>query len=360
MIFADNALWDCYIIGLMNIVSLLSPLTSLSIPSLGLNWIDILIVLVLVFYSIQGYLTGFLAALIDLVSFALSFVLGVSFYGFVANLLVKFLSIPQGFANAIGFFIVAVLFEIIFSLLIKFFISGLPILNLNEQKHKLLQITNKVLGVVPGFLSGLLLSAFISSLIITLPFSLFIKHSVSNSKIGSVLVANTQGFAKDWQMVFGGAVNDTLSFLTVEPQSNELVSLNFKTNNISVDSASEQSMFADVNNERTSRGLAALAFSDNLTAVARVHCSDMFKRGYFSHYTPEGLSPFDRMTEANIIFNNAGENLALAPNVDLAMKGLMQSPGHKANILSTNFHRIGVGVIDGGIYGEMFCQEFTD
>jgi uncharacterized protein YkwD len=119
-------------------------------------------------------------------------------------------------------------------------------------------------------------------------------------------------------------------------------------------------MFADVNNERTSRSLAALAFSDNLAAVARAHCSDMLKRGYFSHYTPEGLSPFDRMTEANIIFNNAGENLALAPNVDLAMKGLMQSPGHKANILSTNFHRIGVGVIDGGIYGEMFCQEFTD
>ena len=66
------------------------------------------------------------------------------------------------------------------------------------------------------------------------------------------------------------------------------------------------------------------------------------------------------MTEANIVFTYAGENLALAPSVDLAMKGLMQSPGHKANILSTNFHRVGVGVIDGGIYGEMFCQEFTD
>jgi len=345
----------------MNITSILLSLTTLSIPSLGLNWIDILILAVLIFYAIQGYLLGFLSALIDFISFALSFALGVSCYGFVAYFLVKFLSIPQGFANAIGFFAVAVAFEIVFSLLIKFFISGLPILHLwDEPGHKLLQIVGKILGIIPGLMSGLLLSAFIASLIITLPFSLYLKHSVSNSKIGSVLVANTQGFAKNWQGVFGGAVNDTLSFLTVEPKSNELVSLNFKTDKISVDGVVEQSMFTLVNKERTSRGIAALSFSDNLTKVAEAHCSDMLKRGYFSHYTPEGFSPFDRMTQADIIFNDAGENLALAPSVDLAMNGLMQSPGHKANILSTSFNRIGVGVIDGGIYGEMFCQEFTD
>lgn len=55
-----------------------------------------------------------------------------------------------------------------------------------------------------------------------------------------------------------------------------------------------------------------------------------------------------------------GENLALSPNVTLAMQGLMGSKGHRANILSTNFGKIGMGVIDGGIIGEVFCQEFTD
>jgi uncharacterized protein YkwD len=38
----------------------------------------------------------------------------------------------------------------------------------------------------------------------------------------------------------------------------------------------------------------------------------------------------------------------------------MNSPGHKANILSISFGKVGIGVIDGGIYGEMFCQEFTN
>lgn len=356
----DNVFRDCYIISLMNIASLLSTLTTFSIPSLGLNWIDIGVLVVVIFYSIQGFSLGFLIALIDLVSFAFSFLLGIAFYGFVSHLLVKYLSVPQGFANAIGFFAIAVLFEIIFTLLIRLVIAKLPIFRLKESRHELITIINKLTGIIPGALSGLLLSSFILSLIIALPFAVFIKHSVTNSKVGSILVANTQGFTKDWQNIFGGAIDDTLSFLTIEPKSNELVNLNFKTGNVSVDTSAEQQMFSDVNHERTSRGIPALSSSDPLTAVARAHCTDMFKRGYFSHYTPEGLSPFDRLAQADIIFNYAGENLALAPSEDLAMTGLMQSEGHKENILSTNFRRIGVGVIDGGIYGEMFCQEFTD
>jgi uncharacterized protein YkwD len=197
-------------------------------------------------------------------------------------------------------------------------------------------------------------------MIIILPVSTFLKHSVTDSKVGSVLVTNTQGFAKDLNNVFGGAVNETLAFLTVEPKSNEIVKLNFKTGNFSVDQASEAKMYAMVNKERASQGAPSLELWNKLTDVGRAHCEDMLKRGYFSHYTLEGLSPFDRMAQADIDFTFAGENLALAPNTELAMQGLMQSPGHRANILSTDFHRIGIGVIDGGVYGEMFCQEFTD
>jgi uncharacterized protein YkwD len=119
-------------------------------------------------------------------------------------------------------------------------------------------------------------------------------------------------------------------------------------------------MFEMVNSERTSRDINALVFDNSLTGVARAHCRDMLERGYFSHYTPENLSPFDRMDKADISYSFAGENLAFAPDVTLAMGGLMQSPGHKENILSQNFGRIGIGVIDAGVYGEMFCQEFSD
>ena len=66
------------------------------------------------------------------------------------------------------------------------------------------------------------------------------------------------------------------------------------------------------------------------------------------------------MERYNIKFSAAGENLALAPNVSLAHQGLMNSPGHRANIMSGDFGKVGIGVVDGGIYGEMFVQEFTD
>jgi uncharacterized protein YkwD len=52
--------------------------------------------------------------------------------------------------------------------------------------------------------------------------------------------------------------------------------------------------------------------------------------------------------------------LAYAASVDLAHNGLMRSPGHRANILSADFGQVGIGVIDGGIYGKMFTQEFTN
>ncbi len=335
-------------------------LSAISIPMFGINWIDILILIVIIFYCFEGYALGFYAAILDLISFIVSFALGLTFYGFIGQILVKIFSIPSGFANAIGFFIVAFFTEIIISFLLKHLILTLPFFAEFESQPDNIKKLNNFLGIIPAVFSGLLLLAFILTMVIILPVSTFLKHSVSSSKIGSVLVINTQGFARDLNNVFGGAVNETLAFLTVEPKSNEVVNLNFKISSFNIDTVAEEKMFEMVNEERTSRGVSPLAVRSVLTDVARNHCEDMLKRGYFSHYTPEGLSPFDRMAKANIEFTFAGENLALAPNTELAMKGLMQSPGHRENILSADFHRGGIGVVDAGVYGQMFCQEFTD
>lgn len=335
-------------------------ISSLSIANYGLNWIDIILIIIVIIYAVEGYFLGFFTALVDFISFVLSFVLGLLLYSSLANILVNIFSIPQGFSNAIGFLVIAIVFEIIFNVFFRKLIFTIPLFIKTDSSKKNIMFIEKTLGVIPGFLSGIVLTAFILSLIIALPFSVFLKHSVTNSRFGSVLVSNTQVFAKSLNAVFGGAVNETLSFLTVEPQSNQNVDLKFKTKAIFVDKASEREMFEKVNTERSQKGLGQLVFSESLAEVGRNHCKDMFRRGYFSHYTPEGLSPFDRMAQADIAFNYAGENLALAPNTELAMKGLMQSAGHRANILSVNFAKVGIGAIDGGIYGIMFCQEFTN
>jgi len=115
-----------------------------------------------------------------------------------------------------------------------------------------------------------------------------------------------------------------------------------------------------LNHERTTRGLPALTFNDTARTVARAHSTDMFARGYFSHINPEGKNPFDRMRAGGVKFGSAGENLALAPTLALAHTGLMNSPGHRANILSPNYTTVGIGIVDGGPYGLMVTQDFTD
>jgi uncharacterized protein YkwD len=98
----------------------------------------------------------------------------------------------------------------------------------------------------------------------------------------------------------------------------------------------------------------------DLTEVARQHSTDMFRRGYFAHVTPENGTPFDRIREAKIRFLTAGENLALAPSMQIAHTGLMKSPGHRANILRPEFGRVGIGIMDGGIHGLMVTQNFRN
>lgn len=317
-----------------------------------LNLLDFVIIAIFLLYGFQGYSLGFIAALLDLLGFISSFALALKLYGFFGRFFFNIFSLPLGFSNAIGFFVAAFLFEIIISAIFRRLQK--PLLPLS------LFWANRFLGVISGLASAALLLAFLLTLAVSLPLSPFLKQIISFSRIGSLLVSKTSGFEKDLNSVFGKAVNETLTFLTVEPQGNELINLKFKTTTEEIDTASEKEMLGLVNKERVSSGFTALVFDGRLTDIARSHSRDMFKRGYFSHYTPDGLSPFDRMAKEDISFNFAGENLALAPSVSLAMQGLMQSQGHRANILSTNFGRVGIGVIDGGIYGKMFSQEFAD
>ncbi len=124
--------------------------------------------------------------------------------------------------------------------------------------------------------------------------------------------------------------------------------------------STEDSQWIHVNRERAAAGLPALAPDPEMTAVARKHSADMFARGYFAHVSPDGQDPFDRMRRAGVVFRTAGENLALAPTLAIAHSGLMNSPGHRANILRPEFGRLGIGIMDGGMRGLMVTQNFRD
>ena len=119
----------------------------------------------------------------------------------------------------------------------------------------------------------------------------------------------------------------------------------------------EREMFRALNAERRERGLEPLAWCETCALVARGHSKNMYHGGYFSHEDLEGNDPFDRMVNAGISFAAAGENLALAPTVQEAHRGLMESPDHRENILRPEFEQVGIGTYEGP-YGLMFTQVF--
>lgn len=124
-------------------------------------------------------------------------------------------------------------------------------------------------------------------------------------------------------------------------------------------SAEEQQMVDLVNSARQSAGLPPLAVDTKLANVARTKSQDMVTGGYFSHQSPTYGSPFDMMKKFGISFRSAGENIACNQNVAAAHQSLMNSEGHRANILSKDFTHIGVGIADGGPCGKMFTQQFV-
>ena len=82
-----------------------------------------------------------------------------------------------------------------------------------------------------------------------------------------------------------------------------------------------------------------------ISETARKHSVDMAINDYFSHENLQGLSPFDRMKEDDIKFRRAGENLAYGQSSSIfAHEGLMNSKGHRDNILIKDYSHLGIGV----------------
>ncbi|TFE33985.1 CAP domain-containing protein [Frankia sp. B2] len=113
------------------------------------------------------------------------------------------------------------------------------------------------------------------------------------------------------------------------------------------------------NFERRAAGCPPLIVDLRLAAAAQAHSVDMATVGYFGHGSPDGRSPFDRIAAAGFSFSIAAENIAAGQRtVAEVMRGWMNSPEHRSNILTCSLTRIGVGYATGGRYGTYWTQDF--
>lgn len=115
-------------------------------------------------------------------------------------------------------------------------------------------------------------------------------------------------------------------------------------------SAMQIEMLGYINADRAKANLAPLALDTNLNSGAYLKSQDMAVNKYFDHNSPTYGSPFEMMKSLGITYRMAGENIAKNVSVKGAHEAFMNSPGHKANILNSAYHKVGLGFYQSGSY----------
>mgnify|MGYP001627206834 CR=1 FL=1 len=318
-----------------------------------LNPVDILLVLIVLLGAFGGWTRGFLFSTLNLLTLAAS--LAAAFLGwrdvaqFVGSLAPR-LGVWTAPLSFVGVFVLVHL--VLGSLVLRI------ALRLPRGAHQ--NVVNRFLGLFPGAVNGLVHAIVAAVLLMTLPLGERMAGWTQQSALAPRLTAPAEWVEAQLSPIFEPAVQRTLQALTVQPESRTSIPLPFTVAKAPPRPELEARMLELVNAERRGAGLKPLRADPDAAQVARAHSQDMFSRSYFSHVSPDGKNLGDRLRAAREGYLTAGENLALAPTLTSAHNGLMNSPGHRRNILRPQFGRVGIGILDGGRHGLMVTQVFRN
>ncbi len=121
-------------------------------------------------------------------------------------------------------------------------------------------------------------------------------------------------------------------------------------------------LFARINEARRARGRSALQLMPALSQVALAHSEDMARSRYFAHNNQAGRTPGDRVLAAGIQSGIVLENIGRGSSSEEIHHGLMESPGHRANIENERVTHVGIGVVPdtGSAGGFVVTQNFIE
>lgn len=316
--------------------------------------IDAAIVALVGFAVWNGYRNGFIATMYGLATWVVSFAAAVVFQTPAASL-VEHLGLLPAMARPIGFVAVLVVIEGLFSL--AGFFALRPIVRAVHKMPWALTV-DKVLGVFPSVARSLFVVGIVLSAVVVSPVPTELKAAVESSRIARALIERIAAIQPQLAAL-SGQLGDNVPLFVTKLGADDTEKLDLPDGlDLQSDPVAERQMFDLVNEERVSVGLVPLIWDDRLVSIARAHSAEMFKLKYFSHQSPVNGSPFDRLKAGGVTYSRAGENLAYTQSVTVAHRGLMESQGHRENILRPEFANIGIGVISAGAYGRMFTQMF--
>lgn len=126
---------------------------------------------------------------------------------------------------------------------------------------------------------------------------------------------------------------------------------------IGVDGGAAREIFEFINAARLQAGTDPLPWSEDLAALATEHALEMYRQGYLSGLSPVTGRVTDRARGAGVGLQTLGENIGLAATTRAVHEEMMESPPHRARMISGGFDRVGVGVV-AGPYGLIVVEVF--
>lgn len=322
---------------------------------LPFNVVDALLVVVVLLGVWRGWRRGFVAGTLELACLAASLVVAFFCTPMLADILRRNDWLAEPWASPTAFLGIFVAAQIVVGSVVGRLFR--PVATWARVRAR---SVDSVFGLLPGAADGLINATVAAVLLSVLPLADVLTRASQDSAITARLGTPAGWLEERLGPIFNPAVERAQQALTVAPESHERVELPFTVRDTVPRPDLEAAMLVLVNAERAKAGVRALTADPETVEVSRDHSRDMFARGYFAHLTPEGKTPFDRLRAARLGYRAAGENLALARTLETAHQGLMNSPGHRANILLPAFGRLGIGIVDGGRRGLMITQTFRN
>lgn len=318
-----------------------------------MNIVDLLIICIMLLCAWTAYRRGLILSGLGLLTSIIILLTAFLLYKPGGVIILKFFPRVGSWSPALAFFVLIILAQICYDTLVISFLRRLP-QGISQSQW------NHVLGIVPGLINGFIWITLMSAFLIAYPLENVVTRSARKSKFAPQLAGNVGWLNKQLSPVLTGALMQLRDNNAAVVSHERMITLPFRVADAQPRPELEAELLRLVNKERTNRGLQPLQADAGLTKVAREHSEDMFRRGYFSHYTPDGLDPLDRMKKDSIQFLIGGENIAITQTLPMAHTGLMRSPGHRANILNPAYGYVGIGILDGGFYGLMITQSFKN
>jgi uncharacterized protein YkwD len=306
-----------------------------------MNLLDIVILFLIMTGVVMGIQRGFLRTSLDLIVLVTAAFAGARLYRPISDIFHSMFGAQGASINALSLVLGALLFLLLLNLLIAWTVTP-HLVSLRISRP--LRLADNGFGVIPGLVYGLLFGAMLTLTLGLVSIGDSVDRALADSDLArqlrSAATSATTSLARETAMDLAD-----FTYIVVPEEETTYRVPPTGDSELTAEDGLEEELFELVNQERLQRGLNSLEYDTSLVPVARGHSQEMLQLGYFSHVSPNTGTLGDRLNDADVVYTSAGENLAYAPNVSIAHRGLMQSDGHRANILEPSWERVGIGIL---------------